>query len=281
MGPEEFVKRARRLPAPPNLVTRLMTLVKDPNVDVDQVAELFRQNPSLTAKLLKLANSAFYGLRGEVSRVHHALVLLGFKTVRSLVVTVWTHSVASENTHPEASQFLRGIFVHGVATAVVAHELCERKLPKQAEDAFLAGLLHDIGRLALACELGTLYDDKLLKVADAEKFDTLELEHDVLGFNHSDLGALLMKQWALPSVLADAAALHHEADISFNEQPVLASVAVADSLVTELEYNVALQSVRPNRSPLFSSFGLADDEKRASFLEHCRERVLELLHSVD
>jgi putative nucleotidyltransferase with HDIG domain len=206
---EVFIERAERLPAAPVVVLKVLELARSDGTSANQVAELVQRDPTLSARLLKLANSAFFGLRGQVDTARRAVVVLGLKTVTSMAMVVWTHTLSLATKDRTLQAVYQHLFRHGLAVAVLARGLAIRRDPAMREAAFQAGLLHDIGRVALCAELGSQYWEGILDLSRGGCSFADAVERKRLDFDHAEVGAALMRQWGLPSALIEAAAAHH------------------------------------------------------------------------
>ncbi len=278
---EEFIRGASRLPVLPEATIRLLNAVDAPDTSANDAAEIIEADPALAARIMKLANSPFYGQRGRIASIRGAVVVLGFKTIRSLALAVWTHTLRGQTGSEEELQRNTPIFAHGLTVGVASGLLAERVDRSLAEDAFLAGLLHDIGRVALFAQLGKEYRTGILEPAEREGFLAHEREREVLGFDHRELGAALMSSWCLPPFLVDVAEQHHDREILPRDRFFVAAVALADALSTRMRANVALGSPRPMREDLEPFFGLPDPPARSGFLELCAARVAELSEALE
>jgi HD-like signal output (HDOD) protein len=270
---QAFIRGASKLPVLPEVTIRLLNTVDYPESSSNDLAEIIEADASLSARFLKLANSSFYGQRGHISTVRNAVVVLGFKTIRSLALTVWTQTLRSQALDPEVMRLMAPLFTHGLHAGVAAALLVERMDRSLSEDAFMGGLLHDIGRVALLSQLGKDYQTRILEPAERDGHLVHEREQEVLGFDHRHLGSALMTTWGLPPFLADVAEKHHDPAIVPRDQIFVAAVALADAVATRFGCNVALGTPRPQREELATYFGLQDEESTAGFHEQCLERV--------
>lgn len=270
---KEFIRGASRLPVLPKVTIRLLNVLDSPDSSSKDIAAIIEAEPVLTARLLKLANSSFYGQSGRIATVRSAVVVLGSKTIRSLALTVWTHTLRSTVRNAEEMTMMAPLLAHGLAAGVAARMLAERTRPDLGEDAFMAGLLHDIGRVALVAQMGWEYQSQILHPAKCEGVPLHEKECTILGFDHRALGAALMMSWVLPPFLADVAEKHHDNSIVPGDQFFVAAVALADSFATRLGFNLTIGTPRPAQEELSVFFGLADKEAVAEFLELSVSRV--------
>ena len=272
-GLREFIRGGSRLPALPRVTIRLLDKVDSPSATSNAIAAIVEADPSLSARLLKLANSSFYGQRGRISTVRNAVLVLGAKTIRSLALAVWANTLQSHANDAEDRVRIALLLAHGLAAGVAAGMLAERRDPGLGEDAFMAGLLHDIGRVALVAQMRREYQRTILDPAEHEGLLLHEKETAILGFDHRHLGAALMRSWGLPAFLAEVAEKHHDDGIVPKNQFFVAAVALADAMSTRLGFNLALGAPRPAQGEIAVFFGLGDEEAVAEFLALCADRV--------
>lgn len=269
----EFLRHAQRLPVLPQATLRLLEAANSPDSTATDVAKIIEAEPSLAARALKMANSPFYGRGGQVSTILNAVVVLGLKTIRSLALTVWTHTLRAQLGTAEGLLLLSPLLGHGLATGVVAGMLATRHQHQLAEDAYLAGLLHDIGRVALVAQLGADYRDAILVPALRAGRPLHEQENALLGFDHSALGAALLSSWTLPRFIVDVVAHHHDKSIIAESQFLVAAVALSDCYASRLGYNLAAELPRPAHDDIAAFFGLDDAAAAADFLDQCMQRI--------
>jgi putative nucleotidyltransferase with HDIG domain len=199
------VKRVRDLPSLPSILVDLIGSFERDDLDAATLAEKMSRDQALAAKTLRLANSSFYGLPGKVRTVRQAVVVLGFDSARAL-------AVASSVIATFGDSGFRRIDVAGFWRHSIAAALCARSLARHAnvdqDYAFIAGLLHDIGRLVLA---SSFPDDYAQAVAYCERMDTTmsEAELHVLGVDHQRIGQMLAEAWKFPPAIQRAIGEHH------------------------------------------------------------------------
>ena len=281
---KEFIHGASKLPVLPQVTMRLLKALDSPDGSAREIARICEAEPALTARLLKLANSSFYGQSGNIAKVDRAVAVLGAKTIRSLALTVWTQTLRSHGRTREEKALLSPLLAHGLASGIVARLLAARLRPALGEDAFMAGLLHDIGRVALVAQLGAKYQTLILDPALREGVALHEKEAAVLGFDHRGLGTALMQSWALPRFLGTVAEMHHDIPASPGDSLLISAVALADDFATRLRFNLALDAPRANREQLALFFGFRDPREITEFLEICMQwfgTMSEVLNKVE
>lgn len=204
---QDIVAATGELPALPATTARLLALLDDTTVSADEVLEVIGHDAALTANLLKLCNSAYYGLRRQVGSVREALVMLGNHAVVSLAFAT---SMGDVLRGPLAAYRLErdALWRHALAVAVGASHLVDDGGDRRLrERAFTAGLVHDIGKLMLNTPLKA----KLQQLPQSAGFDVLiRGEREILGFDHAEAGAALAEAWNFPGVLTDVIGGHHD-----------------------------------------------------------------------
>jgi HD-like signal output (HDOD) protein len=278
---DTFIQGASRLPVMPKATVRLLELLEFPDCTTQELAEVIETEPALAVRLLKLANSPFYGRRGRIASVAKAVIVLGAKTIRSMAMAVWTHTLKAQMLAADEMRLMLPLLQHGLATGVAAQMLVEKTSRVLAEDAFMAGLLHDIGRVALVAEFGTRYQREILDPAVLAAMPLHDREAAVLGFDHRALGARLMATWGLPGFLATVAERHHDEGLIPDKQSLVAAVALADTCATLLDCNLALEVPRPPQPAIAAYYGLDDELVMAEFLECCADRVQQFNDALD
>jgi len=213
-----------QLPPMPQVAAKVLEMLESSTVTADKLRKAIEADPALAAAVLRLANSAMFSLPEQVTRISHAVTLIGFLRLRSLTLT--TVLAGLKQTIPQRVADCRDtIWEHSVNVALAARSFAEKLTPSWSEEAFVCGLLHDCGRLAL---LVTRTDDYAGLMQGGE-LPTLDAERERLGFDHTVLGRELLKGWGLGEPLTTCVASHHD-DSSFDEPfgEVVALVALAD-----------------------------------------------------
>ncbi len=201
---EEILACLEEMPPVAPVALRVMQLVDDPNSSAADLARVISRDQALTAKVLRTCNSSFYGLAGPVSSLSQAMVVLGLRSVRNLVLF---HSlpVGRGGTMGDVD---RGIWLHSVGSALGCALLAQELGSSDSEPAFLAGLFHDIGRFLLNRALPATYETLARETEDGEPGP--EAERRRLLVDHTEIGASALERWRLGTDLVRAARLHHE-----------------------------------------------------------------------
>ncbi|MBZ2209503.1 HDOD domain-containing protein [Massilia soli] len=258
----EVARNILDLPALPTIVLELMSSFDDPDVDIGRLADAISHDQALTARTLRVANSSFYGLSAKVKTINQAIMMLGFDTVRTLVAAGAIVNVlpAGTGTQRELSQFWR----HSMATAVCARNVA-RRTRLNPEQAFLGGLLHDIGRLVLATRFPRQYGAALAWRDEHDAWQ-VDAEQQVLGMTHQQVGLMLAEAWRFPPQLLRAIGFHHAPAV--DDLGDLASIVhVANAIVHALDLGDADALVPALSGEAWASLRLEGDMLRAIFRE--------------
>ncbi len=202
-----------KLPTAPRLHTQVTEELQSPNGSIAVVARLIAQDPLMSAKLLQVANSAFFGMAHEVTDTTEAVMVLGAERIRSLILLAGVFSQYGGAKCPGFSP--EPLWGHSVQVGAFARAitLAETRDGRTAEAAFTAGLLHDVGKLVLAANVPEKYES-IRRAQAARKCSQREAEMEILGTTHAEVGACLMATWALPLRILEAIAWHHEPRLS-------------------------------------------------------------------
>ncbi len=237
----------------------------DPDTDVKSLAELISRDAALTVRVLRIANSGFYSMRREIESVQQSIVLLGFSSLRSLVVAAALKDVFARFGLAE-----RLLWDHAVAGGIAAAMLATRVGGFSPSDVFVGGLIHDVGKLLMHANAEARYQE-VTRAVYAGESDAVSAEMEIFGFDHALVGALLLEKWELPGRLARAVRGHHDPESSDDEaRPLAALLQLADLLC--LQQGLGRRKPDAELNPLDSAGarilgleGLDPDELAASF----------------
>jgi len=204
---EELVEEAAGLVSMPQVALQVTRLVEDPASSAEDIARAISHEPALAARILRLANSPLYGMRSEVDTVSRAVTVLGTLQVRDLVLA----SVAAHGFDgiPNELVTMEDFWRHSLYTGLASRRLARQMLAGREESSFIAGLLHDIGKLVLYHRCPEQAVQAFLAVLNGEQARLDAAERDLLGFDHAELGGALLAHWGLPEQLVAAARYHH------------------------------------------------------------------------
>ena len=222
-------RKVQQLPSLSVIVTRLLTLLQDSNITMATLTEEISKDQGLTVRILHIANSPFYGMSSRIDNIQQAGTLLGLHTIHGIIVAagIIGHFPLQQDDGFDRLSF----WLHSIGTGCCAQVLARHGGLDQ-EQAFTAGLLHDIGKLILAA----YFEDDFSRVLDwRDEHDCLirEAEESVLGFDHTEIGARVARHWKLPKLLVDAIHFHHA--LPGKVTPLAVLVHVADILCRGLD----------------------------------------------
>jgi HD-like signal output (HDOD) protein len=226
---EELIERTVSVPTIPAILMRVDRILASPESSAPDVAQAISNDPALASKVLRIANSAYYGLKAQVTSLDLAVALLGFKVIRNIVVTATlldTFSGATRDTPLRPEEF----WTHSLRAAVGARMIHMRFLKGDraaADEAYVAGLLHDLGKLVLLDGKRREYYD-LIQGAHGDGGSLSGREQEQYGFDHSDVGAVLARRWNLPESIISAIGGHHDPESDEVEPRAAALAHVAD-----------------------------------------------------
>lgn len=253
---ERVLARLKQLPALPSAITELLATFGNEEVDVGSIARKIALDQALTARVLRVANSSFYGLQHKVGTINEAVVVLGFRAVRSMVLAIGINGAFRVDRCPgfDTRSYLR----HGVAVGVTSR-LLAAPTGHNPELAFTGGLLHDIGALVLAANFPESYAAVLDYCKQGDCFLVVAERH-ILGMDHGEVGGLLADTWRFPPALRQALAEHH-APARAEPGSLAELIHIADAVAHALGYSGAdSEMVMPVDGSAWQRLGL-DVEK--------------------
>jgi putative nucleotidyltransferase with HDIG domain len=248
--------RLPSLPSVPAVVTQIMRLADDPRSSSSDFERVIRTDPALSAKVLRTVNSAYYGLASsEVTSLRRAISLLGMATVKSITLGVAFRGMFG--TQIKASRLNRDAYwCHSLAVAAGAKTIAAIKQPGSVEEAFMAGLLHDIGKLIIDHLAPEAMEMIIQRVRDDE-VPMYVAEQDLLGCDHAEIGDAAAEKWALPSSYRSAIAHHHrpgDQDSSAPEFGTVAAVHMANQLAHEVGFDLDICEPGDDPAPIAADY---------------------------
>ena len=248
---KRIVARMGSLPSLPAIYEELIREIESEESSVDKIGKIIATDVGMTAKILQLVNSAFFGLRRQVVNPGQAAALLGMETLKTLILSV--HIFSQLNMRPVFQPFLGKLWDHSLKVAGLSKKIAalETRSDEIVESAFMAGMLHDCGKLVLIANFPDSYEQILNQREPANRF-SWELEAEVLSTTHSAVGAYLLGLWGLPNPIVESVAFHHQpTDFEHQEFMTLTAVHLADAFCQdELDPSSSQWPSRLNRGYL-------------------------------
>jgi HD-like signal output (HDOD) protein len=251
-----------RMPSLPITVSKILQIANDPKTSPSDLNQVISLDPVLMGRVMKLINSAYYSLNNQITSLVRAIIMLGINTVKNLALSTAVLGQLSSKGNFTALN-IDGFWRHSLAVGVTAKLIAikRRKDPKQLEEYFVAGLLHDIGKIPLNNKLSTEYV-QALALTDKERLPLYLLEERTMDVNHCEVGRLIIKNWNLGPVMEDVVFFHHFIDqYPGNNREVLLTVAAANFFANT--YQIGFSGDRyPEKLPLsvFEELGITLDD---------------------
>ena len=263
------VEALKSLPTMPGVFEKINRLMANPKTSAKDIGDVIASDPALSAKVIRIVNSAFYGFPGRISSVTHALIILGFDVVRGLVLSTSVFNVMLAKGYS-------GLWEHSLGCAAVAGIIAKKTKDPNPEEASLAALLHDIGKVMMKIQLpeeSSYVDQEAAK----KQISIYEAEEAILGVTHTTIGNWLCKQWNLPDSLSDPIIYHHKPNLSKVTPRSTTIVHVANALVRGIGFGFAGDNLVPQIDPkAWEALGISD-----SLLEKIIEEMADKLENAE
>ncbi len=228
---KDLIRNNLSIPTLPEVVMRINSLIEDPDAGTAEIGSLVSEDAPLAAKVLRIANSAYYGLSGECVSTSHASTVLGVKVLKNIVTQV---AVINQFDHLEGNDYfsVSDLWDHAGFTAHLCSKIASLSTVLRAftpEELYVCGLLHDVGKVVLMDGLGERYLD-LARTAAEQGHSMYSVERASLGFSHTDVGAVVASRWGLPEQIANGIQYHHGPRSEVAKNVVVSIVAHANLL---------------------------------------------------
>jgi len=233
---QELVSKASNLVSLPEVSLRVNELANDPDSTADEMGKVISQDPALVARMLKIANSAYYGLSTEVETITRAIAVLGTNKIRDLVLS--TAASDAFDGIPNNLITMQDFWHHSLYCGLLAQILAKKSKKIHAESIFIAGLLHDIGQLLMFNQLPEKSHEAILLLMEgSEELETYEAERHIFGFDHMQVGAALIKSWKLSPVLEECVEFHHEPQKAKEFPAEVALINIANAVAVMADFD--------------------------------------------
>jgi putative nucleotidyltransferase with HDIG domain len=255
---QELLKKFKGLKTLPHVAIRLSKLVSDESTPMAKFEEVIRMDPTLVLRLLQMVNSPFYGLRQKVDSIPRAVVYIGMKNLRNMLVIEALKDIFKSGK--QEGVFSRSqLWLHCAAVSICGQMISERIFQKKGEDIFLCGILHDIG-LILEDQVEPQLFAQMLQAWQSDNRSIIEYEREVIGTDHCSLGYGLAKDWKFSLEVQETIKHHHDFSKNVDPSSLRGIIQSAEYIVSKLKYS--------------ELFGM-NDSLSQSVSEHIRENVLE------
>ncbi|NJK89603.1 MAG: HDOD domain-containing protein [Myxococcales bacterium] len=254
------------MPSIPDVAAKALRALEDPNISAVRIAELIAKDQGLTARVLKMANSAVYGLSREVRNLQQAAMVMGFNSLKSIII-----SVSARALYKRFGAVERSLWQHSVACACAVHRIASDKNIPFKEEGFVCGLMHDVGKVVMNNSERDKFVESQQLSRDQGISDT-EAEQQVFGYTHCDVGSLLVQRWGLSEHLEHAVFLHHEPELAAilaeASEPLVYATTIADQICYHLGYGEAYRKAPGETMDLdaFSFLGYEESDLESLFV---------------
>ncbi|MBI3099500.1 MAG: HDOD domain-containing protein [Planctomycetes bacterium] len=218
------------LPTLPAMLASINRLMINPRTSAKEVAALISSDPAITAKILRVVNSSFYGFPNRITTITHAIVILGFNTIKSIVLSSSIFDAFKKGAGKPSPYNRTEFWKHSVGCGVACKVIARRIGYSSLEEFFIAGLLHDIGKVVMD---QYLHDDflQVLEIVGNRNCLIVDAESQHLGFTHADIGGWLFQKWNLSKALIESTTFHHNPALASENQKPVSVVHLADIMI--------------------------------------------------
>lgn len=258
LTPQELLAGSLELASLPEVFTRVNDMLDDPRSSASDIGKVISDDPAMTTRLLKIVNSAFYSFPSQIGTVSRAITIIGTRELRDLILA--TSVVKLFNHIPEDLISMDSFWRHSISVGLIAQCMASQRHDENIEPMFVAGLIHDIGRLVICSKVPEIEREALAR-AKFNGMDLTQSERTILGFDHTQVGAELARLWLLPNNLYEAMAFHHTPQYAESHVIETAIVHLANDIANAVDLGNGGQvhAEMPVNSPLWKTTGLPPD----------------------
>lgn len=242
-----IVSKVKDMPVLPSRVNKIIEITEDPDSTIEDLEREILKDQSLTSKILKLANSAYYGYPRKINTVSQATILLGFQTIKSMALASTVSKMMAAELKGYALE-KNDLWTQSQTCAIISRYIAKELHFSSPETAYIAGLLRDIGKTILNYYVEQEYNAIINKV-EYEHISFLEAEKEILGFNHAQVGEKIAAKWNFPHELVEAIGLHHSPERSTINPTLVSIVHIADAITMMMGVSIGADGLAYNFSP--------------------------------
>lgn len=222
---QKLINDLKEIPAMPNVVMQAINLVKDPNASVKDLANIICYDQSLSAKVLTLVNSAYYGFSQQITSIGRAMALIGMVKSKNLIITIAMRPMFTRQADKE-------LWKHSIRVAVGCEYFAKHKNLLNSDEAFILGFMHDVGKMIFNMKDPMFYKNIEERLLEGEK--AINIETETFNCNHAQIGIILAKRWQLPVMISNVIKYHHDPEAS--SMPVACSLVHCVDLLVQENY---------------------------------------------
>ncbi len=272
---KQVISNIRNLPTPPQVFHQIQKVINDPDAGAAHVAAILAEDPAMSVKVLKLTNSAFYGLAREIESVKQAVVIVGMEAVKNLVLSASVLDMfkADHIDHGYQEAFWRHSLAAAFSCRIMARKIKARGMV-DPDSAFSAGLLHDVGKMVVSCFLKEEHEKFVAARAADFTLPDYQLEQQVFGYNHAQVGGILAMQWKLPQKLSDGIMYHHDPTACESQDPLVYLINLGDYVAKRTFYDRSEGHLIGELSPDVATFCEVGEENIEELSDLLREEYV-------
>ncbi|MDR1612948.1 MAG: HDOD domain-containing protein [Planctomycetota bacterium] len=256
------------LPTLPTVIAKINAQIASPSTNAADIGKLIEQDQALTSKVLRLVNSAYYGFPKQIKSIQHAVVILGFNKVKTIVTTATVFDMTKRKN--KGGLDIRRFWQHSLGVAVASKIVAEWiGINHFAEEAFIGGLLHDFGKIILDQYQPNIYLP-VVRYANDKGILLYEAENELIGVSHTDVGQWIMERWRLPPMIVGMVSNHHTPNQAADRRETVNAVHIGDILARSL----GIGSGGDRRIPAINAVVAANHLIDAEFLKKLLDAVV-------
>ncbi len=260
---EKILEKIDFIPPFPLTVSRVLHMLRDPEVRPEAVAEAVKFDQALTTNVLRYCNSSYFGLRRTINNLKEAIIYIGLSELKKIIVRSGTRQYF-EKRKPGYEQNTGELWTHVLASSILAEKIKVLIVDSNTDNVFIAALLHDIGKLVLS-DFVEDFSVKIFKLIDDEGLSFLEAEKSVLGIGHAELGAVILEKWKFPEDIITAVKKHHT-PIEAEDTALDNIVRLSDSLAMTMGYGTSVDGL--------AYHGFSDIIKKYDIKQNTLEKIM-------
>lgn len=274
LQPMDLVRGEVELPSLSDVFQQFTAKLDDPLAKSQDFAEIISIDPSLTAKVLKMVNSAYYSFSATITDIPHAITIIGLNELRELVLAISV--VDFFDGLPNDLISMKAFWYHSILTGLLAKEINRHPSLKSRESVYTAGMLHDVGSLVFYNRLPEMAKS-VLELSQRQSRSRYSVEKDVIGFDHAAIGKALIEHWGLPEFLIEVVAAHHQPEKSDDYELEAKVVNFADKIARLLEQDTPVDQLVREKSSMLED--VSEDHLRES-IENAQSALDSVLSAV-
>lgn len=265
----KITEKIKNIPSLPEIITKSIEIMQDKNTSASDLSKIISNDIGLTARVLKLVNSAYYGFPKQISTIQQAITILGFTTIKGVILSASIFKMFAQKGNHTFNY--KDFWKHSVLVATASRMICEHLTEKVQDDIFSSAFLHDIGKIIFAQYDWQNYS-QVCKIESLSDNDYMKKEEDICGLNHCEIANLVAYSWNLPEIFCDVITYHHNPERSFKYSKECSIVFIANEIVKSVmsneklnKYNIPLDLLENLTISVENVYSVHDELKELAF----------------